>query len=145
MTWIECGRATSETYRNDMGALVYADCPTNKKLQFSCGDSTGAKYTSPAFPSMNLLSEECTEFAGGANSPYDGDYILSIDSSSPRCEKLSLTPFYPFSHDIYMHFGNHFVCKGIPNTQALSGWWFSVSYSKCKQYFSKKNFKWILG
>ena len=83
--WTECGRATSENSENDMGAVVYAGCPSDKPLRFSCGDYTGPKYTSNQFPSMNLLSGECNNFEGGSNTPSNGDYILAIDDSNPSC------------------------------------------------------------
>ena len=118
--------------------MVYKDCPTNKRLQFACGDTTGAKYTSPIFPSMNLLSGTCSDFVGGANYPNGNDYILSIDSSNPTCGQ------YDVKHDIYMNFGNRWGCKGTPDTDEKSGWWFSVSYIDGKQYYYKNViFQWI--
>ena len=105
-----------------MGAVVYAGCPSDKPLRFSCGDFTGVKYTSNQFPSMNLLSGECTNFRGGSNNPYRGDYILAIDDSNPSCGQFNV------DYDIYMHFGIQWGCKGISNTNQKSGWWFSVSY-----------------
>ncbi len=123
-----------------MGAVVYSGCPTNKPLQFACGDSTGVKYTSPSFPSMNLLSgDDCTDFAGGANNYMYGSYILAIDSSDPGCEQ------YNAGYDIYMHFGKQWGCNGTYGTHLKTGWWFSVSYIEGKQYFSKiVILKWIV-
>ena len=111
--------------------MVYAGCPTNKRIKFACGDSTGTKYTSPIFPSMNLLSGSCSNFVGGANNAVSNDYSLSIDSSNPKCGQNNV------AYDIYMHFGSQWGCKGTTNTHLKPGWWFSVSYYDGKQYFYK--------
>ena len=80
---------------------------------------------------MNLLSGECTDFAGGANFDYGSDYILSVDSSNPGCGRQGV------HYDIYMRFGTQWGCKGTINTNKKSGWWFSVSYMNGKQYCYK--------
>ena len=103
------------------GREVYANCPSDAELEFACGDSSGKLYSIKT-PAMDLLSSSCTKFNGGANTPFGGDYILSIDSSNPSCKD------YNIDFDIYMHFGTQWGCARNRDTQIRNGWWFSISY-----------------
>ena len=121
--WVECGRAESASYRTDTGKKVFAKCPTDKPLRFSCGDSSGPRYTSNKIPAMNLLTKSCKKVDRGYLNPYGSDYILAIDrNSNPSCGSTSSR------YQLYMNFGSYWTCGNYRGIHSSSRWWFSVSY-----------------
>ena len=126
--WIECGRAKSESYGSDKGKKVFEKCPTDKPVRFSCGDSSGPKFTSNEISSLNFKTSSCIKFDKGALNPYSNDYRLSIDNArNPNCGQ------YDASYSIYMNFGSQWGCNGISNAHSKAGWWFSVSYQDIEE------------
>ena len=123
--WTECGRARSESYSSDTGKKVFAKCPTDKPVRFSCGNSSGPQFTSNEIPSLNFKTSSCIKFDKGALNPHSNDYILSIDNArNPNCGQ------YVTTYSIYMHFGTQWGCNGTTDTDEKTGWWFSVSYQE---------------
>ena len=121
--WHTCGRAESGTYRTDLGKKVFAKCPTNKPLRFSCGDSSGPRFTSNKVPAMNLLSKSCKKVDRGWLNRYGSDYMLTIDrDSNPNCNQDNT------GYQLYMKFGNYWSCGGYSHIHTSSRWWFTVSY-----------------
>ena len=121
--WVECGRAESESYITDTGNKVFAKCPTDKPLRFSCGDSSGPRYTSNKIPAMNLLTQSCKKVDRGFLNPFGNDYMLTIDrGSDPNCGS------YSTYYQLYMQFGSYWSCGGYRGIHCSSRWWFSVSY-----------------
>ena len=125
LVWTECGRAKSETYKSDTGAIVFSKCPIDKRVRFSCGNMALPRFTSNEIPPLDFRTSSCIKFDTGALNPSGGDYILSIDNTrDPKCSEIDAY------YDIFMDFGTRWGCKGTSSAHLLPGWWFSVSYLK---------------
>ncbi len=103
-----------------LGVDFYAPCEAFDTVMFGCsvdGDETAEFLSSPIDASgFSWTDGSCDDFPGGSNSPYSGDYILSIDATDPTCGEYSV------GFDMYVDFVNpQWGCSGVSNTDVSGG------------------------
>jgi hypothetical protein len=117
--WTQCGGTADPA--TDVSALM-AGCNGYGELQFACSaDSDGtAEYVSPAIATngADLTDDTCDDLPGASLTPYQNDYILSVDSTDPGCGN------YNVSYDMYMDSENtQWGCAQSINTDGSGRMW----------------------